>query len=138
MTEYVQWDSIPTTGGSGDGEKNEYLRFESGKTYKIRPIFSPVKFFKYFHKHDGRLRTAIYGNPETCPVRDRHSELKKPSLRFAVYVIDRSDGKIKILESPQTVFRPIGKSLEITGKNPGSGKDGSDWSVSVSGKGLNN
>jgi len=137
MTEFVQWDSIPTTSSGGDGEKNDYLRFESGKSYRIRPIFSPVKFFKYFHKHDGRLRTAICGSPDTCPVRDRHSELKKPSLRFAAYVIDRSDGKVKILEAPQTVFRPIGKSLEITGKNPGSGKDGSDWSVTVSGKGLN-
>ena len=134
MTEYVQWDSVPK---SGNGEKSEFLKLRSGNTYKIRPVFDPVKFFKYFHKHEGRLRTAICAKPDVCPVRDKHPELKKPSLRFAAYVIDRADGKVKILEAPQTVFRPIGSSLEMTGKNPGSGKDGSDWYIKVSGKGLN-
>jgi hypothetical protein len=135
MAEYVQWDSIPNT--SSNGEKSDFLRLESGKNYKIRPIFEPVKFFKYFHKHDGKLRTAICAKPDTCPARDKHPELKKPSLRFAAYVIDRADGKVKILEAPQTVFRPIGASLEMTGKNPGGGKDGSDWYIKVTGKGLN-
>lgn len=134
MAEFCAWDSIPTSGG---GEKSDFLRLESGKSYKIRPIFSPVKFFKYFHKHDGRLRTAVCAKPDTCPVRDKHPELKKPSLRFAAYVIDRADGNVKILEAPQTVFRPIGASLEMTGKNPGGGKDGSDWYIKVTGKGLN-
>jgi len=135
MADFVGWDTIPSSGGNG--EKSDYLRLESGKGYKIRPIFEPVKFFKYFHKHDGRLRTAICAKPDVCPVRDKHPELKKPSLRFAAYVIDRADGKVKILEAPQTVFRPIGSSLEMTGKNPGGGKDGSDWYIKVSGKGLN-
>jgi len=133
MAEYVQWGSVP----QGGGEKSDYLRLESGRTYRIRPVFDPVRFHKYFHKHDGRLRTAVCGDPSTCPVRDRHPELKKPSMRYAAYVIDRADGLVKILEAPQSVFRPIGSSFEATGKNPGSGKDGSDWQVKVSGKGLN-
>ena len=135
MADYVQWDSVPKSGGSG--EKGEYLRLESGRTYKIRPIFDPVRFFKYFHKHEGRLRTAICAKPDVCPVRDKHPELKKPSVRFAAYVIDREDNKVKILEAPQSVFRPIGSSFEATGKNPGSGKDGSDWQIKVVGKSLN-
>lgn len=135
-TEYVQWDSVPKSGNS-NGERSEFLKLKSGGTYKIRPIFNPVKFFKYFHKHDNRLRTAICAKPDVCPVRDRHPELKKPSLRYAAYVIDREDGKVKILEAPQSVFRPIGSSYEATGKNPGSGKDGSDWQIKVTGTGLN-
>ncbi len=135
MTEYCGWDAIPSSGGNG--ERSDYLKLESGKSYKIRPVFEPVKFFKYFHKHEGRLRTAICAKPDVCSVKDNHKELKKPSLRFAAYVIDRADGKVKILEAPQSVFRPIGASLEMTGKNPGGGKDGSDWYIKVSGKGLN-
>jgi len=135
MADYVGWDSVPKSGGSN--EKSEYLKLESGGTYRIRPVFDPVIFFKYFHKHDGRLRTAICADPKTCVVRDRHPELKTPSMRFAAYVIDRNDGKVKILEAPQTVFRPIGSSFTATGKNPGSGADGSDWQVTVTGKGLN-
>lgn len=135
MAERVGWSSV--TKNSGSGEKSDYLRLESGRTYRIRPLFDPVEFFKYFHKKDGRLRTAICGNPATCKVRDKHPELKKPSKRYAAYVIDRADEKIKILEAPQAVFRPIGSSFEATGKNPGSGKDGSDWQVKVVGKGIN-
>ncbi len=136
MTEYVQWGSVPKSGGGGD--RGEFLKLKTGNTYRIRPVFDPVKFFKYFHKNDKRLRTAICAKPDVCPVRDRHPELKKPSLRYAAYVIDRNDGnKVKILEAPQSVFRPIGSSFEATGKNPGSGKDGSDWQIKVTGTGLN-
>ena len=135
MAEYVQWGAVPQ--GGGNGEKSEYLKLKSGNTYKIRPVFDPVVFYKYFHKHEGKLRTAICAKPDVCPVRDRHPDLKKPSKRYAAYVIDRADGKVKILEAPQTVFRPIGSSFEATGKNPGSGKDGSDWQIKVTGTGLN-
>ncbi len=135
MTEYTQWGEISKS--SGSGEKSEFLKLKSGGTYRIRPVFDPVKFFKYFHKHENRLRTAICARYDVCPVRDKHPELKKPSLRYAAYIIDRADNKVKILEAPQTVFRPIGSSFEGTGKNPGSGPDGSDWLIKVVGSGLN-
>ena len=135
MTEYVQWGSVPED-NSGGGDMSEFLKLKTGNTYKIRPVFDPVKFFKYFHKHEGKLKTAICEKPDVCPVRDRHPELKKPSMRYAAYVIDRADGKIKILEAPQSVFRPIGSTFESTGKNPGSGKDGSDFQIKVTGVGL--
>ncbi len=139
-TEFVQWDSISKESNSSSGEGgSEFLRLQTGNTYKIRPIFGPVKFFKNFHKDPtGRLRTAICGSRNTCPVRDRHPDLKRPALRYATIVIDRNDdNKVKILEAPQTVFRPIGLSFEATGKNPGGSKEGSDWNIKVSGKGLN-
>ena len=110
MAEYVQWGSVPEDSSGGD--KSEFLRMKTGNTYRIRPVFDPIKFFKYFHKHEGKLRTAICDKPDVCPVRDRHPELKKPSMRYAAYVIDRADGKVKILEAPQSVFRPIGSSFE--------------------------
>ena len=136
MTEYVQWGSVPEDSNGGDG-KSEFLKLKTGNKYQIRPVLDPVKFFKYFHKHEGKLRTAICDKPDVCPVRDRHPELKKPSMRYAAYVIDRADGKIKILEAPQSVFRPIGSTFESTGKNPGSKNGGSDFQVKVTGVGLN-
>jgi hypothetical protein len=135
MAEYVQWGSVQSQ--SSSGEKSEYLKLKTGNTYRIRPIFDPVIFYKYFHKHEGKLRTAICAKPDSCPVRDAHPELKKPSMRYAAYVIDRADNKVKILEAPQSVFRPIGSTFEATAKNPGSGKDGSDFQIKVSGTGLN-
>jgi len=138
MAEYVQWNDVATESGGGNGDKVDFLRMKTGNTYRIRPLFYPVKFYKYFHKHEGKMRTAITGNPDTCPVKDRHPELKKASLRYAAYVLDRNDGnKLKICEAPQSVFKPLGNSFEVTGKNPGGGKEGSDWQVKVSGVGLN-
>jgi hypothetical protein len=131
---HVGWETIP---GTGSGGSNDYLKLQTGNSYRIRPIFKPVSFFKYFHKKDGKLRTALCKDPSKCSVRDAHPDLKKPSLRYAAYVIDRADNKIKILEAPQSVFRPIGSSVEATGKDPGSGKDGSDWLIKVKGVGIN-
>lgn len=140
MAEQVSWDSIPKDSGGNSGNGGDFadfLRLESGKVYKIRPVFSPVKFYKYFTKTpDNKIRTAICADPSSCSIRDVHPELKKPALRYAAYVIDRADGKVKILEAPQSVFLPIGNNFEITGKNPGGGADGSDWYIKVSGKGL--
>lgn len=135
MAEQCSWDAIPSS--SGNGEMSDFLRLKSGNSYKIRPIFEPVKFYKYFHKEGGKLRTAIVGKHDIETLKAKYPDLKKPSLRLAAYVIDRADGKLKILEAPQTVFRPIGASAEMTGKNPGGGKDGSDWYIKVSGTGLN-
>ena len=133
MAETCSWGSIPS---SGNGEMSDFLRLQSGNSYKIRPVFDPVSFFKFFHKSGGKLRTAIIDKNEIAMFCDKHPEVKKPSLRYAAYVIDRADDKVKILEAPQTVFRPIGSSLEMTGKDPGSGNDGSDWYIKVSGTGL--
>lgn len=145
MSEYVQWDDLPKNqnnnsgGGDGDDRRVPYLRLKSGNTYKVRPIYFPVMFHKYFHTPPGgKLRTAICADPATCPVKARHgSELKEnqPSLRYASYVIDRSDGKVKILEGAPSIFRPLGSHMEATGRNPGGTKDGSDWQIKVTGTG---
>jgi len=137
MNDYVAWSSVSKGAKSNSDNKLDYLKLKSDETYRIRPILYPVKFFKYFHKKDGRLRTAICEDPDTCPVKERHSDLKKPSLRYAAIVIDRGDDKVKILEAPQSVFRPLGNSEEVTGRNPGSAKNGSDWQIKVTGKNIN-
>lgn len=134
MSNYVQWNGIGKDGG--DGNKNDFLSLESGKTYRIRPLFYPYKFWKYFHKNGSQLRTAICGDPDTCPIKDRHPNLAKPVLRFAIYVIDRADGKVKILEAPQSVFRPMGNHADAMNKNPGDLDKGSDWMVKKSGQGF--
>jgi hypothetical protein len=134
----VHWDEVSksNSNSNSNGKKVDFLRFKTGTNYRIRPIYYPMKFFKYFHQKDGKLRTAICMDPDTCPVKEAHPELKKPSVRFASYVIDRADDKVKVLEGPQMVFRPLGSHMEATGKNPGGSKDGSDWQIKVSGSGL--
>lgn len=136
-TGFVEWNDMNKfNNGADNSGKLDYLRLESGKTFRIRPVFRPIKFYKYFYKNEGRLRTAICEDPDVCPVRDKFPDLPKATQRYACYVLDRSDGKLKIIEAPQTVFRPMGNHAEATGKNPGGGKEGSDWLIKVTGSGL--
>ena len=136
-TDFVEWTEVTKINEvEGSTGKVDYLKLKSGESYRIRPVFKPIKFFKYFHKNNNKLRTAICEDPDICPIRDKYPELKKPSLRYACYVIDRADGKLKVIEAPQTVFRPMGSRAEATGQNPGSGKQGSDWIIKVTGAGL--
>lgn len=136
-TNFVEWnDMTKFNNGEESLNKIDYLRLRSGETLRVRPVFRPIKFYKYFHKNEGQLRTAICEDPDVCPFRDKYPEVKKATQRYACYVIDRADGKLKIIEGPQTVFRPMGNHAEATGKNPGGGKEGSDWRIKISGIGL--
>jgi hypothetical protein len=67
-------------------------------------------------------------------VKINHPELDPPSERFAILVIDRADGKIKVMEFPKSVFLSIKAWWTATQKNPG-GNDGVDWAIQVSGSG---
>ena len=131
MSEYVQWGEVPSS-----GENSDFLKLISGNTYKIRPILDPVMFYKYFHKGANGTKTAICAKPDICPVIGRHPELKPPQKKYAAYVIDRADGKVKILEAPMSVFTPIGATGTASGKNPGSFKDGSDFQIKKTGAQL--
>ena len=133
---YVQWEAVGPETSNKTG-KLEYLRLKSGNTYRVRPLYYPVDFYKYFHRKDGRLRTAIVKDPRSCPVRAAHSELNKPSKRYAILVLDRTDNsKVKILEAPLSVFKPLRDHYNATGKKPGGGNDGSDWQIKVEGQKL--
>jgi len=133
--EYVEWKSVAPKKEFVSGDKIPYLWLKKGNTYKVRPIHMPVHFFKYFHQNEGKLRTAICENPKTDPnyqIRhDTYAELKKPSERYAMYAIDRADGKMKIMEGPPAVFKHFRLRFEATGKKPGAGKEGGDWSITV-------
>jgi hypothetical protein len=136
MNGVIDWgDFIPnSSGGSNDGGRMDFLWLKSGNTYRVRPVHKPVIFYKYFFSNEGKLRTAICKEPSTCSVKVNHPELDPPSERFAILVIDRADGKLKVMEFPKSVFLSIKAWWTATQKNPG-GNDGVDWAISVAGSG---
>jgi len=139
MEGYLEWSDIPENESESTQNKPEYLWLKSGNKYRVRPVHFAVPVFKYFHRDkNNKLRTAICANPESCTVLKNHPELKKPSRRYAIYVVDREDGKIKIMEGPKSVFFPFKKRYEATGKNPGGTQSGGDWQVEVTGSGQKN
>jgi len=133
MAEEVKWGSVSQ--GSGNAG---FLKLDKG-TYKIRPVFGLVKFYKYFHKDpQGKMRVATVKSNMNRPEMDRHPELKKPSLRYASIVLDRlDDSKVKIVEAPQSVYSPMGDRYDATKVDPGGIDTGGDWQIKVTGDGLN-
>jgi hypothetical protein len=111
---------------------------KSGNTYTVRPVAKPVIFFKYFYQNGDKLRTAICQDPTTCSVKIAHGDaLDTPGERFAILVIDRADGILKIMEFPKGVFIDIKNWWQATQQNPG-GDEGVDWVIQKSGSGKMN
>ncbi len=137
MNGVIDWgDFTPNSSGGSTGDRPEFLWLKSGNTYTVRPVAKPVIFYKYFYRHaDGELRTAICEDPSTCKVRMAHKdELETPGERFSILVIDRADGKLKIMEFPKGVFLSIKEWWTNTQQNPG-GNNGVDWAISKTGAG---
>lgn len=119
------------------GNGISFLRFESGKTYKVRPFGSCVEFYKLFI---AKGKPSIIVDPE---IKDeaakRLSEASgrelRPSYRNAMFIIDREDGKIKILEGGFQIFEAFGNWSNSSGIKPGAGQAG-DWAITVTGDGV--
>ena len=136
MSNVINWEEIgkgsKTQGGGKQGDI-QFLRLQSGNTYVVRPLGSPVIFHKYLVQHDGEWRSAICEDPENCPVRQKHNT--EPRERYAVNVIDRADGEIKVMEGPVTVFKVFRTYFEGTANRPG-GAQGADFKIVITGSGL--
>lgn len=137
MTEAVQgnWDKdFADDPNNGDGNNNnnnnnnfpktEYMKMDKAGTYKIRLVGPYVKFRKHF-------------KPYRATVQDSEKDIDPawvagfwPQERFAINVIDRADGKLKILEKPKSLFK-LFHAYKIATNNDPTGKEGPDWSVTV-------
>lgn len=140
MNGQIDWGDITPGNKNSNGNKGRvpFLWLKSGNTYTVRPVAKPVIFFKYFYQNGERLRTAICEDPTTCSVKMAHGDgLDTPGERFAILVIDRADGLLKIMEFPKTVFIDIKNWWQATQQNPG-GDDGVDWVIQKSGSGKMN
>ncbi len=136
MTGSIGWEEVGNVSKNGfsDGQQIDFLRLKGGNEYEIRPLGKPIVFFKYVRQHDdGGWRWAICEDPQECPVRKKHNI--EPSERYAVNIIDRSDGKIKVMEGPFTVFKAFRDYQDYTKKSPG-GPEGADFKITVKGAGL--
>jgi len=114
-----------------------FLRFERDKSYKIRPFGSAVAFYKLFIE---KGKPSIIVDPDD---KDEAARLLsessgrdiKPSYRNAMFVIDRHDGSIKILEGGFQIYEQFGNWSQSSGVKPGSGQAG-DWIIKVEGDGV--
>lgn len=107
------------------------LKLVSGNEYTVRFVGDPVRFFKYFVS--GKSAVSEFGDASCIIFRKYNVE---PSTRYAVNVIDRSDNKLKILEIPPSVLKPVIAWWKRRDKEPG-GENGCDFSIAITGQKKN-
>lgn len=129
------WADItpPKTGG---GNK---LVIKSNESKTMRLFHRPLPIWRYFNPVT--KKSAICADPEKCPIvlkgyKGPDGKPLKPKLRYVINVIDRSDNQVKTYEAPRSVFMEFKKCYETAGVDPG-GKEAPDFTISVSGSGIN-
>jgi len=137
-TKVIDWDGVGENSGSnqkGDENRPQFMKLTPGK-YQVRLLGTPINFHKFVVQgNDGRWRSVVPEDVENNPVVQNHN--LKPSERYAINVIDRADGEIKILEAGITVFRTFREFYKATERNPGASAKGADFSIAVQGAGRN-
>ncbi len=139
MAQKVDWESM---GGQGDktNGKTAFIRFKAGEDYNLRLVGHAVEFYK-FYIDTGVKPTSVIVDPgkheEASKILSEHAGKEiPPQHRYAVNVLDRLDGQIKILEGGWSIFKMFANWSKINGSHPG-GKGGAEWNISAKGNGLN-
>lgn len=125
----MSWAEVAKSSNSRKGDINN-LRLISGNTYVVRFVGDPEPFYKYFVAG----KSAICANPDKCPVKAKYNI--DPTLRYAVNVIDRADGKLKVLEVPPSVLKPVIAWWKARKHDPG-GDNGCDFNIEITGQKKN-
>lgn len=152
MPKKIDWDKMDTSnygGGTGTGQKKkgtrEFVKFQSGKDEKLRPIGGGIEFAKFFNR---ATKKSIIVELDEAPVvaqliADKTGTEIQPNHRYAINVFDRNDeNKIKVCEGSHSIFSHFGSwSQEISKENNGEkisvghGKLGGNWKIKVTGEG---
>jgi len=130
----VDWSNISIPESGGDGIR--FLRFEKDKKYIVRPFAPAVEYTKIFIKR-GTPSVVVHPDDQDEAVRrlsEAAGEQAKPSPKYAMFVIDRADGRVKIMEGGPQIFKQISSWASGSGIDPGSGQGG-DWQIEVVGDG---
>ncbi len=114
-----------------------FLRFASGKTFKVRPFGSCVEFYKLFIAKGQPSIIVDPGDKDEAAklLSERTGKEIRPSYRNAMFVICREEGKVKILEGGFQIFEAFGNWSTSSGIKPGAPQAG-DWAITVTGEGV--
>jgi hypothetical protein len=130
------WDTdFPTDGSGGDGGNKEfkrasYMKLKPGDN-TVRLVGNHVKFRRHWQPFTERVISHD-------SYRDEDPAWQAgfyPRETFAIHIIDRADGELKILEKGRSLFKQFAQYKNVNDINP-AGKDGTDWVIKVEGSGL--
>jgi hypothetical protein len=112
----------------GDKKKNNWMKFDHPGEYTIRLVGKAVKFHKYFKPFGKGTRVISHKN-----YKDEDPAWQAgfyPNETFAIHIIDRADGLLKIMEKGKGLFKHFADYQRVNEINP-AGKAGPDWVIKV-------
>jgi len=123
------WDDFAeekqNTQSQSDKPKTNYLDTSKGGKFVVRPVGPHIKCRKLFKPYMATLRDEDKANDPAWKAGFF------PSKRYAINVIDRADGQLKVLEKGATVFKAFANYKSIFDKNPSDVKEGVDFMITV-------
>ncbi len=144
MPSVIDWDSL---GGemeeinkqrearASNGGKVAFLNMKESGTYVFRPVGRAVRFYKIFVNKRPVIVDLEDKDEAVKALGEHFNQELRADLKFAMYVIDRSDGKLKVLEGNFKMLDALTLWATQTGEKPG-GQNGSDWTIKATGKGY--
>lgn len=91
----------------GQGGNSEYFNVKEGSDNVIRILQPAISYASYFNNATKKSSVA-YGFDKGDPIRDEEGMYPSSfSIRYAQYVLDKSDGKVKLATLPYTVQNGI-------------------------------
>ena len=134
MTEHEAQTGNWDTDFGADGEKKSrydnkatWMKMGPGK-YTIRLVGKYVKFLRHGDVFGPKTRVITHDD-----YRGEDPAWKAgwyPRETYAIHVIDRADGKVKLLEKGNSIFKYFAQYKNVKGVNP-AGRDALDFIISV-------
>lgn len=138
MASEVDWSSMGGQKNSGNGNRVQFIKFQPDKGKTLRPVGKAVSFYKFFIPS---TKKSVVVDPEhrneaAAKLSAHFGQEIKPSLKYAINVIDREDNQVKILEGGQQIFEHFANWSMGNGGIPPGGNQGMDWQIIATGAGL--
>ena len=141
----IDWDQDPSLNSTNDDNadksdsKLEWVTFPKPGTYTFRFVGKGVKFLRHnkpFNFKDRVITHASYAPPKKDEEKD--PDLVDPAWAagfwprssFAMFCIDRADGKVKIMNKGKSIFGPL-KDWQDGNKSRVGGKEAPDFRIKV-------
>ena len=132
---YLDWNKVEQRKSNNNSDSNkrdvEYVKFKDGR-YKLRLLNQAYFYDQHFLSKD--VTGTKNDIPVISPGRDEDPLIPlgfNPSPKCAVNVLDRKDGKLKVMRVGPTVYDAFITYAQEMEVNPGDPKEGPDFLITV-------
>jgi hypothetical protein len=120
-------DMPPKSSGNTEKKQIDWFKTDKPQKYEVRLVGKHVKF----KRHWSPFAKSVITHDSYKDLDPAWQAGFYPRQRFAIHVIDRADGKVKVYEFGPQVFKVFKGYKEVNGIDPSSAKEGPDFVIDV-------